>query len=162
MMWWILLTVFVGATLVVLRLAKGPAYTLETLGGPIRGLLKQGYNGGFLLIDVARSQKFVQLRKYIEKPGIYGIELGFPRAHWSEPYYEKLKSVCESDRIRYREDRGGASDPLDFLFVDFGKDATAATEFVRRVFTDVMNVPIGRRFYCRLENATPEDRLIDA
>ena len=142
---------------------RGLPHTLETLEPAVRALLRQGYDGGFLTIDVAHEKKFVQLRKYIHSRGNYGIELGFPQAEWSAEYYTKLRELCDDESMSYRVSRAsGTDDPLEFLFVDFGKDYSEATIFVRRVLKEVMDVPSEARLYCKHANGTGEDRLIDS
>ena len=85
MMWLVISLVLVVAIGLVLRRAvKGPARTVHTLGRSLRGLLRQGYDGGYLIIDVTSSERFLQFAKYINAPGDYGIYLGFPRGPWSE------------------------------------------------------------------------------
>ena len=59
----------ISISLLILRGVKGPAYTLDSIEHPIKGLLKQGYDGGFLIINISYSKKFIQLRKYINSPG---------------------------------------------------------------------------------------------
>lgn len=162
-MTWVLavLIVAAGVTLLVRRAIKGPAYTVETLAGPILGLLRQGYNGGFLIISVEQSQKFVQLNKYIQGPGRIGLELAFPRAAWSVDFYPSLERWCKAKKVPYRISRSGHEDPLEFLFVDLGRDVAYVHGFVSDVFREILGVNDSRLF-CRLENATVEDRLIDA
>jgi hypothetical protein len=143
------------------RATKGPAYTPNSLGGPIRGLLRQGFNGGVLIIRVGWSRKFVQLCKYIRRPGEYGIELAFPRARWSTTHYSRLRELCDRDAAEFRVSRAGIDDPLEFLFVDFGVDYKKAHAFVQRVLKEVFGVSDNARLFCRLENATPADTLVD-
>ena len=133
-----------------------------SLNWPIRGLLRQGFHGGFLIIDVGDG-RFLQLAKYIRRPKDYGIELGFPRAKWSEKYYDPVRELCAQENVSWRVERGeGKSDPLDFLFVDFGPDDVAANKFVVKILREIFHIDSVSPLYCRLENASPENRLIDA
>jgi hypothetical protein len=50
-------------------------------------LLRSGREGGFIVITEKGSGRFVQFRKYIHRKGEFGLELGFPKAPWSETYY---------------------------------------------------------------------------
>ena len=53
MMIWLVLVVFIiSVVLLVLRATKGPTHTLETIDRPIEDLLKRGYNGSFLIVNI--------------------------------------------------------------------------------------------------------------
>jgi hypothetical protein len=162
MSWALLILFLIGIGLFLRRASKGPARTVETLEWPIRGLLKQGFNGGFLVITVDGSNKFLQLDKYIRAPGDYGIELAFPKAEWSLQYYDRLLTFCESHAIPYRLSSSSPMDPLEFLFIDFGRDYVRANDIVKKILMTVLEVPKDNRVYFQLENASPEDRLVDS
>jgi hypothetical protein len=159
-MTWLVAVAFVAlGVLLVARLTK-VACSFRTLEGPIRGLLKQGYDGGLLTLTVSRSRKSLQLVKYIRGPGNYGIELVFPRAKWSEPYYLKLRQLCEREGVSHHLMATATAQVSELLFVDFGKDACLACSFTCKALSEVLGVAEDRRLYYRLENATPEDRLV--
>jgi len=162
MSWTALAVILLCLVLLVRRASKGPALTPESLEWPIRGLLRQGYNGGYLIIDVTRSKKFLRLDKYIRAPGDYGIELAFPKAEWSFAYYHRLLDFCTSRGIGYRISASVPGDPMEYLFIDFGNDHVRANAIVREVLLIVLDVPQNHPVYFKLENATPEDRLIDS
>src|SRR5262249_1384350 len=59
----------------------------------LRTLLKRGFHGGLLRLEIfvprrrrvtkGRVTPFLQFRKYVESPGVCGIQFGFPNAPWS-------------------------------------------------------------------------------
>ena len=159
--WFFLSLVVVALALLLRRAMKGPAFTVESLVGPISGLLRQGYNGGFLIISVERSKKFLQLNKYITGPGQFGLELAFPRAPWAAEYYDSFQLWCKARNVPYRKAPSGEHDPSEFIIVDLGTDIRSAHAFVSDVLREILNAGSSRLF-CRLENATVEDRLIDS
>lgn len=166
---WIAYVIVGGLLILLLLRATRVAYTPGSLEVPIRGLLRQGYHGGLLTISVdlvplrlTRPKKFLQLVKYIRGPGLYGIELAFPRARWSRDLYPLLRQLCDRERIAYRIAGTSPEDPLEFLFVDFGMNTNLAHSFVRKVLAEVFGIAANRKLYCLLQNATPEDRLVDS
>jgi len=143
------------------RASKGPAHSIESIESPIQGQLKQGYDGGFLIINISRSKNFLQLRKYINAPGDFGIELCFPNAKWSSQFFEKLKNLCIKSIIDYSITKEDPSGPLEFLYIDFGKDAHKAHEHVKKILLEIFELDENAKLFARLENATIEDKLID-
>lgn len=148
-------------TLLILRGIKGPAKTLETIEKPIADLLKRGYDGGFLIIDIARTKHFLQLRKYINKPNEYGIELCFPNTNWSTNYFHQLIDLCRHEKIEHSITKKDGKQSIEFLCIDFAKDAHTAYTFVKRILIEILQVDVAGKFFVRLENATIEDVLID-
>lgn len=157
----IIFAIVVCIVLVIRRAAKGPTYTLKTVERPVKDLLKRGYNGGFLIIDIHRSKYFLQLRKYIHCPGIYGIELDFPNAKWSVHMFPKLIDYCEHHNISYRIGKEIADKPLEFLRIGFGKDADKAYKIITDIILQVFNLDEDVKLYAALENASTDDDLID-
>lgn len=147
---------------VMLRGVKGPAYTLETVQKPINGLLKQGYNGGFLIIDISGSKYFFQLRKYIHAPGDYGIELCFPHAKWSINFFQEVVSLCNRDGLIYSIRTENADGSLEFLYVDFEKNVALAHKCLKNILLEVFGLNENVILFARLENATTENKLIDS
>jgi hypothetical protein len=148
--------------LLIVRGMKGPVKTLETIEGPIADLLKRGYNGAFLIIDISRTKYFIQLRKYINEPGMYGIELCFPNASWSINIFQKLIEFCKYEEIKASITKKNDKESLEFLCVDFGQDSQAAYKFVRRILLEIFKVDETAKLFVRLENAATEDILIDS
>ena len=139
---------------------KGPVHSLNTLERPIKDLLKRGYDGGFLIIDISYSRKFLQLRKYIKSPGDYGIELAFPRAKWTVLTFDKLEKLCMESNFQYSIVKEVVNGPLEFLYIDFGRDFSKAHQVVTKILLEVFDVNSDVKLFVRLENATIEDELI--
>jgi len=161
MIWILGLLVVICIALLIVRGIKGPTHSLETLEMPIRDLLKRGYDGGFLIIDVSRSKYFIQLRKYINEPGLYGIELCFPNAKWSAKYFDELIDFCIKEGINYIITKENTNGPLEFLYIDFEKDVHKAHRYIKKIFIELLGVNENVRLFARLESATIEDKLID-
>ena len=136
---------------------KGLERTIEQTKGSINDLLKRGFDGGFLIITVAYTKKFIQFRKYIKSPGKYGIELCFPNAKWSHPYCMKLRSYCLENKIEFYVEQ---NNPLVFLCTDFKRDVDLAHDFVKIILTEIFDFKESIRLFVRLHNATLEDVLI--
>ena len=143
------------------RAAKGPRHTIDSLKRPIRDLLNRGFDGGLLFITVPGRQDFLQLVKRIERPGVYGIQVHFPRAAWSESYFEAVKAHAERNGLSIFETQVTGESPLRFLIVEFGKDPDAAHDFVQYVLREVFSANEKRGFFVRLENADVRDVLVD-
>ena len=160
---WIILSAIIvtGLALMVWRASKGPSLNLETIQWAINGLLRQGYNGGFLIINIGYSKKFLQLRKYIYAPGNYGIELAFPNAKWSEQLFPKFADFCKQSGIIYSVVIEPAVEPLEFLRIDFGKDVAKAREIIKGIILKVFELDESVHLFARLENASIKDELID-
>jgi len=162
---WIAFVIGISIICVVLLVRKGmkgPAHTIETIKQPIKDLLQRGFDGGFLIIDVSSSKYFLQLRKYINKPGDYGIELSFPIAKWSLNLFDELIEFCNRYGIAYNLEKSKNKDSLDFLYIDFGKEYKKAHKYVSRILLDVFKINPEVKLFVRLENATVEDKLIDS
>jgi hypothetical protein len=138
--------------------SKGLPYTLASIERPIQALLKRGYDGGLLFIEIGLSGKrFLQLRKYITAPGDYGIKLGFPRARWSRDLFPKVETFCSRSQIQYKVQRDNG---MDFLHVDFGRDLALAYRCVRGMLVEVFGAQERTKLFAKLENASPKDELI--
>lgn len=155
LVWIIVILVVVCVVLLVLRGVKGPGHTLESISKPIEDLLVRGYDGGFLIIDASGTNYFTQLRKYIITSDNYGIELSFPKAEWSKDFFTQLVAFCDQNGIKYKisKDRS-IQKPLEFLQVDFGKDANKAHALIKRIFIEIFGLSENAKLFVRLENAS--------
>ncbi len=105
--------------------------------------------------------KFLQIRKYIEAPGEYGIELAFPRVKWSEPYWGQIRRFCEREKLEYRIEREDPAIDIDFLYVDFGQNSAEATARVRQLMKELFGVTEEQLIWCHSSGLSPEDVLVD-
>jgi hypothetical protein len=147
--------------LILWRGPKGPTHTLESIESPIGDLLRRGFNGGFLIIDLCCPKYFLQLRKYIRSPGNYGIELCFPNAKWSERLFVKLSDFCNSAGIVYTISKENSDNSIEFLHVDFGRDIIKAHNIIKNIILKVFELDEGVKIFVRLENATADNKLVD-
>lgn len=156
-----ILLLLIPATLFIKRGMRGPTHTIESISRAIRDLLKRGFDCGFLIISISGTKNFIQLRKYITSSGNFGIKLFFPNANWSADYYEKLKTKCINEKMKYSIVKKEQDNELEFIKVDFKKDSNNAHEFVKEVILEIFEVSDTVKLYVKLENATTEDILID-
>lgn len=161
-MLWFWIPVSVIAVLIFLWFVKrGAPYTTETIHAAIASLLKRGLDGGFLIIRISLSSRFIQFRKYIRSPGDYGIEFSFPKAQWSRDYFGQVAALCDFRLQEYVIKEELYESSMTFLYADFGKDDKAATEFAKAVLMDVFEVTSLQSLFCELGNASVEDVLVD-
>jgi len=163
MFWMIILfTVFICFSLMIWRAAKGPVHSLATLEVPIRDLLRRGYKEGFLVINIHYTKQFVQLKKYIHNKGNYGMEFCFPNTKWSDKLFVKLVEFCTETEIDFVIGEEHAKEPLEFLYIDFGKDVLLAHSTIVDILLNVFGVDDDVKLFVRLENASVKDELIEA
>jgi hypothetical protein len=157
-----ILFIVVSLVLLLLRAMKGVKYNLEKLRVAIEALLRRGYNGGFLVIKVPYSSKFVQLRKYIHSPGKYGIELGFPRAKWSEMYFDDVFAYCKRAGLQpVLKDEIWRNSTMEFIYADFGRDIDMAHSCILYILIEILRVNEKKGFYALLERGSTKDILVD-
>lgn len=162
-MLWTIIGLLIAAFLLytLWKATKGVPYTLETIPDAINGILRRGYNGGFLVINIPHSKYFLQLRKYIGYPGDYGILLAFPRAPWSEGLFPSLIEFCKGHQLAYSIETEQALKPLEFLHIDFGKDAAEAHKVIKGIILEVFDLDESTKLLVTLQNASVKDELID-
>lgn len=157
----IVLSIFV----LVIMMAKRPHYhknvTLAQIRVHLEALLKRGYDGGFIIIEDMKSDKFVQFGKYIKEKGNIGLELGFPKAPWAEMYYDKFKGFLRSENIRYVTQSVNSKPVTEFIDVDCHTDIDLALKLVEGIFCDVFQIK-EPSFKVRGENISAKDELIDS
>jgi hypothetical protein len=144
----------------VWRWSRGVKLDINELHRPIFALLRRGFDGGLLFIRVPLSNQFLQLRKYINSPGIYGIEFCFPIAKWSSEHVQGVESYLSEIGIRYRHTGTSQESPLDFVIADFGHDTEGAERCVRHILQKVF-LSESRFFLVLLQNGAVDDVLID-
>lgn len=140
---------------------RGLRQPIETLRDPIEQLLRRGYNSGVLRINVPFSRKFVRLRKYIRAPGVFGVELVYPRSKWSSRYIDSVQRYCVENRIRHDVFAGNQANPPELLVADFGGDLDLAYECVSHILLGVFAAKRRRGCLVCLNNAAVGDTLVD-
>lgn len=115
-------------------------YVLSELRIPIDLLLRKGMGGSFIKISEQESGLWVQFRKYFDADEAGAIEISFPRAPWTLPYFSKLEMVLKRHSILFSIKREIPSQPMEFLYIDCGKDVDRAERSVSLIFTEVFGV----------------------
>ncbi len=159
----IVILIVVGAVLYVL--ARRPYCHKNVMLSDIRvyleALLKRGYEGGFIVISEVGSKRFIQFEKYIRGKGNIGLQLSFPRAHWSDSYFQALKSVLAGQNIRFEIQRVDADSVAEFLEVDCHSDLGLAVRLVDIIARQVFQMKDAALFEIRFTNVSARDELID-
>ena len=101
-----------------------------------RALLEGDYHLLFIEPD---KERFVQFALYM-KDGVRGLELGFPRAPWSEHYYKVLKNLLDEQGVDYDTETTGGTVVLSFINVDFKADWAGAMKFAKLMLLEVFKL----------------------
>jgi len=123
-------------------------------------LLKRGYDGAFAILTDVQSGRFVQFRKYILRQGHVGLEMHFPRAPWSEPYYSTVQSILRRNDVQF-ERVGLQTEPtLEVIHADFGGNVALAARITLEIFVDGFRCP---RLCVRMQadDICPVDETVD-
>lgn len=124
-------------------------------------LLRRGYNGSFVLIEEPGTRRFVQFAKYIKRKGDIGLELGFPRTTWSEPYFTNLQEYLVANDIPFKRQPVETPPTTEFLDVDCGTDTAKAFRIAEAILTSMFQTPPPTRLKGRFSNLSLHDELID-
>ena len=144
--------IVLGVILLVLRASRGAQRDLASVRASIQDLLERGYDNGFLLIQIAFTNRFLQFEKYVTSSAESGVQMAFPRAKWAEPFFEAIREYCRLHKLDACVVNEGM---LDFLYVDFGKDIELACKSTIDILQDVFHVSQKTKLFMRLENASP-------
>lgn len=174
-MLWISLALIVGLVVVVVstilvvavirarrRAEHDDNRTLGEVRAYLETLLRRGHNKAFIIITDIPTDAFVQFAKYVRPEREIGLQLGFPRAPWSEPFYERLQAFLERHEIAFSVQPTGREPVTEMLHVDCQRDVERALFLVERIFREVFDVPASRTFRVRGEGMSFKDELIDA
>ena len=143
----------------VLHASRGVVSHLDYLESSIEQLLKRGYNCGYLVIKVSYTSKFIQLRKYITAPGVFGVQLAFPKAKWSRAYFDDVMKICRSiDSASCWVNNDGG---MVFLYMDFGRDSEKARRCVFEILSEIFGVTNKTKLFVSLNNSAIWDELIN-
>jgi hypothetical protein len=121
-------------------------HTLPDVKANADRLLRGGAEGEFLTVTDPESERFVQFRKYVHGKDELGLELGFPRAPWSEKYYDDVLKLVEAETLPLVLQPTNDSPVTEFLLVDFGMDTRRLVITIARIFHEIFGVPSARRF----------------
>jgi hypothetical protein len=106
------------------------------------------------------SDRFVQFAKYILENGEYGIWLGFPRAPWSQPYYDKLREELRRADFELETQETGEKVVSEFTLVDCGADVERAMQLVEIVFVRVFGSGPAVRLSVRAQDVSPREEVV--
>lgn len=140
--------------------SRGVVRNIDSIEASIKELLRRGYDCGYIVIKVSYSSKFVQLRKYIDAPGKYGIQFVFPKVEWTKPYFFDVKQFCNS--LESAKCWVDDTENTNFLIVDFRKNTKEAFRCVKYILVNFFGVTDKTKLFVKLENATLWDDLIDS
>jgi hypothetical protein len=129
--------------------------SLSELGRCLDILLQRGYDLGFVIFDMPGDQRFLEYSKYVKDQHNRGVQLDFPRAPWSEPYYEQVKSLLEGKGIGYRVEDTPKGPVREFIQVDFGQDVAGAASTGKDIFERVFRVDPGTRVTADFQHVAP-------
>lgn len=114
--------------------------SVKAVSVSLAGLLYNGSDGAWIRISESTRGRFVQFRKQYDSDGRGRIEAIFPRAAWSESYYDSIRRLLEGldveiERVALREEDA----PVEYLRADFGQDVQKGAVFVIRAFREVFS-----------------------
>ena len=132
--------------------------TLDLLPKYFKMLLYRGYESAFMIIKSKKDKKFLQFSKHIIKINEVDLELGFPLASWSQPYYEKLHDVLKKENIDYLIIPKKNDKELEFTDVNCKDNIEFCIKLVEIIFIQVFDYDKEDLvFNITLENGSPED-----
>jgi len=120
-------------------------------------LLFRGSDGAFLVIKKKRNKPFVQFKKFIVKKGTVDLHFDFPKAKWSEIYFDKVKELLISKDIPYRISPVTDEDPLSFIKVNFHEDVNKCVDIVESIFTEVFKLEPEIKYVLKFSSISPHD-----
>ncbi len=121
-------------------------------------LLKRGFNGGFMVIEVPKTSVFIQFSKYILKKGHVGLQLDFPLVPWSEKYRESLRHELSKAGFDFRLTAG--SDGTEFVTVDLGQNIGRCVAVAKLVLQCVFGLAQDQKVNVYFENISPRQEAI--
>jgi hypothetical protein len=120
-------------------------------------LLRRGYDGGHVLITAPGGSPFVQFRKYLTPDGGYGLCLGFPRAPWSEPFYDDVMKQAIALGADPEIIPTGEEPVTEFLEVDTGDRVELASSIASAILVDVFGLEETSRVRVTFHSVSPSD-----
>jgi hypothetical protein len=157
---------FAGAA--VLRIGRRPFRHKDVypskIGHFLDVLIRRGYDGGTLVFELREplpTRRFIQFRKYIRAPGIYGVEFGHPDAAWAAPYRGVLLEGLRENGFYAREVPTGEATVPAFVIVDVGSSIEDGVRLVEYVIEAVFNKPTSIRVDALMSGVSVNDEVID-
>jgi hypothetical protein len=129
--------------------------SLGELGRCLDILLQRGYDLGFVVFEIPGDQRFLEYSKYVKDQHNRGVQLDFPRAPWSEPYYEQIKGLLGGKGIGYQVEDTPKGPVREFIQVDFGQDLAGAASTGKDIFERVFRVDPATRVTADFQHVAP-------
>lgn len=106
----------------------------------IEALFYRGADNAFLIIKKKHKKEFVQLSKDIVKKGVVDILFSYPKATWSEPYYENVKKILTEYDIDFSLSEVTDQSPLEFIEANFHDNLDTLTEIIESIFNNIYKI----------------------
>jgi hypothetical protein len=142
------------------RLREWNSLDQEGVERGLRLLLKRGYDGAFAIVTEPTTQRFIQFRKFIGPSGTMGIQMHFPRAPWSEPFYSDISELVQRRGVSAQRTVVQGTPVAEFLEADFGVDVALAAAVVDDVLTHIFKTPKAPLQF-RADDICPHDATVD-
>ena len=104
-------------------------------------LLNRGRTSAFVIFTDADTDLFVQFRKYGDKRGEAGIEMHFPRAPWSEEYYDRVQRVLRVHQVPFKRVPLEGDSVVEVILADLRNSVKIATRVTSSIMQDVFGRP---------------------
>lgn len=167
----IAVAVLFAAGYVLWQYGKRPLRHRLTAGGDfsrfLQVLLYRGFDRGYLVIETRGGRRFVQFSKYIRSRRNVGLRFDFPRAPWSEAYFETLRGLLEGHGFEYDVRRAepaeaaAARPPVsEFVVVDLKQDLEAAARLTRLALLEVFKLGPDEPITLFFVNVSPREERI--
>ena len=128
---------------------------LADVRGSLQTLLRRGYDLGFVVFDVTGNERFVEFSKYMQDSSHIGLTLDFPKASWSEPSYDQVKSLLESRKIPYVVEDTPDGPVKEFIQVDIGQNLDLGADLTREIFVGIFQVSPDVRLNAEFGHVNP-------
>lgn len=165
-------TVFIAVLIFLNWWGKRPLkYRLNVAQGDYRKylevLLYRGYDLGFMIIEAQDRERFIQFSKYIGREKNVGLQCDFPRAPWSERYYDSLKDLlkqrnyeCEIQSVEPVPSLRVEDQVDEFLMIDLNQDLDASVALVRLVLLEIFKLDPSDTVTLWFDNVSVRDEKI--
>jgi hypothetical protein len=123
-------------------------------------LLKRGYDGAVAVLTDTETGMFLQFRKYVG-PDEVGLEMHFPRAPWSEPFYDGVQNVLNTFGVSFERVAMGVNQPtVEVIHADFGRRVPIAARVVSEIVLALFRRP-HISMQMRADDICPLDQTVE-
>ncbi|MEM7049909.1 MAG: hypothetical protein AAF604_09620 [Acidobacteriota bacterium] len=125
-------------------------------------LLRSGLEGGLAIIEVPKTEEFIQFKKIFKPNRRFSIELGFPLAPWSTEFYSQVREILESNNWAYFRSSTGDETVREFTLADFGNDVKPAGDCSRLILREAFRLQPEDTVTVLLQSISPRDEVISS